>query len=69
VPEDIIYHIGGGYLSAPVSIEGNLEAAETSNITNLNGYSLAALEKYLSGQTLDTFLAENVKFGGGAPSS
>ncbi|KAH8345532.1 hypothetical protein KR084_007608 [Drosophila pseudotakahashii] len=62
VPEDVIYQKGAAYLSAPVSIEGNLEAAELSNITILNGYPLEALQKYLSGQTLDTFLAESVKF-------
>ncbi|XP_017012150.2 uncharacterized protein clos [Drosophila takahashii] len=63
VPEDVIYQNHGGYLSVPVSIEGNLEAAELSNITILNGYPLEALERYLGGQTLDTFVAENVKFG------
>ncbi|XP_017066585.1 uncharacterized protein LOC108104812 [Drosophila eugracilis] len=64
VPEDLLYQNGGGYISAPVSIEGNLKVAGLSNITSLNGYPLDELEKYLSGQTDDTFLAENVKFSG-----
>ncbi|EDV58234.2 uncharacterized protein LOC6541760 [Drosophila erecta] len=64
VPEDIIYHNGGGYISSPVSIEGNLEAAELSNIASLNGYPLEALELYLTGKNVDTFVAENVRFGG-----
>uniref|UniRef100_A0A6P4EBK3 LOW QUALITY PROTEIN: uncharacterized protein LOC108040825 n=1 Tax=Drosophila rhopaloa TaxID=1041015 RepID=A0A6P4EBK3_DRORH len=64
VPEDVIYQTGGGYLTAPVSIEGNLEAADFCNLTSLNGYPLEALEKYLSGHNVDTFVAENVKFEG-----
>ncbi|XP_017045074.2 uncharacterized protein LOC108090753 [Drosophila ficusphila] len=67
VPEDMIYHDGGGYLSAPVSIDGNLEAADFCNITNLNGYPLDALDEYLNGKPQHTFMAENVKFDG-APS-
>ncbi|EDW89529.2 uncharacterized protein LOC6528783 isoform X2 [Drosophila yakuba] len=64
VPEDVIYHNGGGYISTPVSIRGNLEAAELSNITSLNGYPLEALELYLTGRNVQTFVAENVRFGG-----
>jgi len=64
VPEDVIYHNGGAYISAPVSVDGDLEALKLSNITNLNGYPLEALEIYLSGQNVRTFVAENVKFGG-----
>ncbi|XP_039486003.1 uncharacterized protein LOC120448200 isoform X1 [Drosophila santomea] len=64
VPEDVIYHNGGGYISTPVSIRGNLEAAELSNITSLNGYPLEALELYLTKRNVQTFVAENVRFGG-----
>ncbi|XP_017120153.1 uncharacterized protein LOC108141347 [Drosophila elegans] len=67
VPEDVFYQTGGGHLTAPVSIEGSLEAADLCNLTSLNGYPLEPLEKYLSGHGMDTFVAENVKFAG-APS-
>ncbi|XP_041450219.1 uncharacterized protein LOC111075604 isoform X2 [Drosophila obscura] len=62
VPEDMLYTDAGGFLSAPVTINGNLEVAELCNLTRLNGYHLAALDKYLNGEPYDTFHAESVKF-------
>ncbi|XP_034652706.1 uncharacterized protein LOC117891379 isoform X1 [Drosophila subobscura] len=64
VPEDMLYTDAGGYLSAPVTINGSLEVAELCNLTSLNGYHLATLDKYLNGEQHDTFHAENVKFEG-----
>ncbi|KAH8234407.1 hypothetical protein KR038_009118, partial [Drosophila bunnanda] len=64
VPEDVLYRntSNGGYLTTPVGIEGNLEGSELCNVTTFNGYPLNKLANYLSGQSVNTFLAENVKF-------
>ncbi|KAH8299952.1 hypothetical protein KR044_007877 [Drosophila immigrans] len=64
VPEDMLYTQGGGFLQHPVQINGNLHgSAQLCNVSNLNGFHLEALARYLSDETaLDTLHVEQAQF-------
>ncbi|KAH8384888.1 hypothetical protein KR093_011414 [Drosophila rubida] len=67
VPEDMLYSQGGGgLLSAPVQINGNLVAStQLCHVSNLNGFHLEALASYLSNDTsMDALHVEQAEFEG-----
>ncbi|XP_060653669.1 LOW QUALITY PROTEIN: uncharacterized protein LOC132789585 [Drosophila nasuta] len=66
IPEDMMYTQVGGFLPVPVQINGNLVASsQLCNVSNLNGFHLPALSRYLSGDAaLNTLHVEQAQFGG-----
>jgi len=64
VPEDMLYVQGGGWLQAPLSINGKLLAPmQLCNVSSLNGFHLESLTRYLNDvATADTLHVEQAQF-------